>query len=683
MNHLPKLELKAPIERWDEAVPLGNGLHGALLWGDGKTIKLSLDRNDLWDERTTAEHHGLWSYRGLEKAYLAKNRTLFEQLDQACENNIATKLPVGRLEFTLLDEVRLTRFELDLETATAHIYDDKNEPVFSVFASADHSGIYIDTVLNLSFDIIPPDYQGKFGLQGRECAAALGYRQGTLAKDSDSALYTQECDAGLTYGILVKKKSRGKYFVSVLKNGEEPLERDGKETHLAYWREFWNRSSISLPDPEAQLHYHMCRYFYGSASRAGFPPMPLQGVWTADDNTLPPWRGDYHHDLNTQLCYLGYLNSGDFEAGDCFLDFMFRLLPEFERNAKLFYDANGAAVPGVMSLNGKSLGGWSQYSFSITTGAWIGVMFSEHAKYVNDNGRAKQFLTRVGEFICHMLHKDSNGGYTLTLSSSPEIHDNRLEAYLTPLSNYDCALLIKFFTEWRLLCPENPHIAEVLENLPPLSIDDRNGLKLSPDEELCESHRHHSHLLGIYPLKIVDGKKTLADSLRRIEELGTAQWVGYSFSWMAAMRAYCNDGDTALEYLKKFFDAFCSRNTFHLNGDYKCRGYSDYTYRPFTLEGNFAAMQAIHEMLVSFDGETLNIFPALPDVWNDVSFQNLRIHGNIRVSAVMTGKEVTFLSLCSPEACSIKIKTAGSIRIEQLEPMIEKVILLDAFFAFP
>ena len=48
MKHL---KLSAPVNRWDEAVPLGNGLCGVLLWGDGQNVKLSLDRGDLWDER--------------------------------------------------------------------------------------------------------------------------------------------------------------------------------------------------------------------------------------------------------------------------------------------------------------------------------------------------------------------------------------------------------------------------------------------------------------------------------------------------------------------------------------------------------------------------------------------------------------------------------------------------------
>src|SRR5580693_1726895 len=54
---LPKpcynLVLQAPINTWDEAIPLGNGLMGGLLWGENNTIRLSLDRGDLWDDRTS------------------------------------------------------------------------------------------------------------------------------------------------------------------------------------------------------------------------------------------------------------------------------------------------------------------------------------------------------------------------------------------------------------------------------------------------------------------------------------------------------------------------------------------------------------------------------------------------------------------------------------------------------
>src|ERR1039457_6343382 len=37
-------KLQAPIKTWDEAIPLGNGLLGGLVWGEGNVLRLSLDR---------------------------------------------------------------------------------------------------------------------------------------------------------------------------------------------------------------------------------------------------------------------------------------------------------------------------------------------------------------------------------------------------------------------------------------------------------------------------------------------------------------------------------------------------------------------------------------------------------------------------------------------------------------
>src|SRR5664279_5942850 len=50
------LMLTAPISRWDEAIPIGNGLLGGLLWGEHSQLVLSLDRGDLWDERLPAAY---------------------------------------------------------------------------------------------------------------------------------------------------------------------------------------------------------------------------------------------------------------------------------------------------------------------------------------------------------------------------------------------------------------------------------------------------------------------------------------------------------------------------------------------------------------------------------------------------------------------------------------------------
>ena len=67
---------------------------------------------------------------------------------------------------------------------------------------------------------------------------------------------------------------------------------------------------------------------------------------------------------------------------------------------------------------------------------------------------------------------------------------------------------------------------------------------------------------------------------------------------MSALRARVGQPEEALRLLEIYAKAFILRNGFHANGDQTKSGYSNYTYRPFTLEGNFLAMHAVHEMLL-------------------------------------------------------------------------------------
>jgi alpha-L-fucosidase 2 len=129
-------------------------------------------------------------------------------------------------------------------------------------------------------------------------------------------------------------------------------------------------------------------------------------------------------------------------------------------------------------------------------------------------------------------------------------------------------------------------------------------------------------------------KKTYINkSLRWIEKKGTRNWCGYSFSWMGCMYARAKEGDNAADMLKKFATNFVSSNSFHLNGDQKGGQYSNFTYRPFTLEGNFAFAQGIHELLLQSHKGFIEIFPAVPKDWHNISFKTLRTEGAFLISA--------------------------------------------------
>jgi len=114
------LKLEAPITTWDEAIPLGNGLMGGLLWGEGNLIRLSLDRGDLWDERSApGDPLSRFTYAQLVKLVgEQKNGDIARIADaQGYDQKHPTKIPAGRLEITLDPSQQAQSFELNLSTA--------------------------------------------------------------------------------------------------------------------------------------------------------------------------------------------------------------------------------------------------------------------------------------------------------------------------------------------------------------------------------------------------------------------------------------------------------------------------------------------------------------------------------------------------------------------------------------
>ncbi len=199
-----------------------------------------------------------------------------------------------------------------------------------------------------------------------------------------------------------------------------------------------NQASASPTLPyKNNITFH--NIFYGAASRSDAPPMPLQGVWTADNGTLPPWKGDYHNDLNTQMTYIAYQEAGRFDEGASYLNFLWNRRKVFQDFAKDFYGTGGLACPGVMSYSGQPLGGWGQYSMSPTMSAWSAHLFYLHWLYTADEKFLKEkaypWCSGVGECMLGLLKPDEKGILKLPLSSSPEFFDNSPKAWLKPNSN--------------------------------------------------------------------------------------------------------------------------------------------------------------------------------------------------------------------------------------------------------
>ena len=447
-------------------------------------------------------------------------------------------------------------------------------------------------------------------------------------------------------------------------------EPTGWPSHNDWWVDYWKRSSVSIPDPVLERQYYLDMYKFGCVARGNTPPISLQAIWTADDGKLPPWKGDFHHDLNTELSYWPGYSGNHLDLTEGFTNWLWKVKEENKRWTKQYFEVDGLNVPGVTTISGKPMGGWIQYSMSLTTSAWLAQHFYWQWKYSMDKSfltnKAMPYLIDVGKFLETITELRDNAIRRLPLSSTPEYNDNSIKAWFPNWTSYDLALAKNSFQMiWNVylnLKKENEakYWLRQWTTLPGFNSNE-TGLTIAVDQNLEHSHRHQNHLHAIHPLGLLNTEDSLQkiiieNSLKQIERKGTRQWVGYSFAWIASIYARAQNGDSAAINLKRFATNFVSPNSFHLNGDQRGGEYSDFTYRPFTLEGNFAFAQGIHEMLLQSHKDFIEVFPAIPKEWKNVSFKTLRAEGAFLISA----KKQYGVAM----EVKIKAETGGILRIK-------------------
>ena len=94
------LKFNKSIKRWDEAIPLGNGSIGSLIYGNGP-LKIAVDRIDLWDNRPIESVYKKdFKYKDYVRACLGSEEDWeykINKYDIRPRTNYPTKLSAGRI----------------------------------------------------------------------------------------------------------------------------------------------------------------------------------------------------------------------------------------------------------------------------------------------------------------------------------------------------------------------------------------------------------------------------------------------------------------------------------------------------------------------------------------------------------------------------------------------------------
>ena len=699
------LQFSRLAKTWDEGVPLGNAVVGSLIWQRDSALRFSLDRTDLWDLRPMDSISGpnnkfSWVYNQVQKKdYLPVQK----KYDLPYEQTPApSKIPGAAIEFPLTGIGEPVDVHLYLNNALCEAKWENGTTLKTFVHATEPVGWFEFENLpeEISPSLIAPKYAvaatGKDGssVEGLDLRR-LGYEQGIVQQTENEITYHQKGWKDFSYDVNVRWKQEGKKLYGVWSissslsadkastETSDALQRgiaaDYKE-HMSYWNGYWNASSISVPDPVLQKQYDNEMYKFGSASRENSTPISLQAVWTADNGKLPPWKGDYHHDLNTQLSYWPAYMGNHLTEEMGYLNTLWNQRDEYKKYTKQYFECEGMNVPGVCTLTGVPMGGWIQYSMSPTVGAWLSHHFYLHWKFSADQNflkeRAYPFMKDVVTFLEQVSKVDKDGIRRLPMSSSPEIFDNSINAWFKDMTNYDLSLMhfaFKAASEMAgalNLSDEAAHWKKLESQLQALAVDEEMSLAFAKGFPYDQSHRHFSHAMSIHPLGLLDysqGEKSqeiINATINKLEKIGPDWWCGYSYSWFGNMRARAFDGEGAAKALKTFAECFCLPNTFHANGDQTKSGKSKFTYRPFTLEGNFAFASGVQEMLLQSHTGVIRIFPAVPASWKDISFRDLRAMGAFLISAEQKAGAVQKIEITSEQGGICKIAVPASLKGE-------------------
>ncbi len=424
-----------------------------------------------------------------------------------------------------------------------------------------------------------------------------------------------------------------------------------------------------------QLYFDYGRYLLiGSAW--GQLPANLQGVWSKD--LFTPWAGDYHLNINLQMNYWFVDAVGLEEYGDALYRYLVFLARHGANTAKTMYGCRGWVVHTLANPWGFTAPGqdpaWGSF---LCAGAWCCRHLYEHYLYTGDLDFLRTYwpvLEGCAQFYADFLIEDPETGYLVTApSNSPE------NSYLDPATGektaialgptMDMSIIRELFTV-TLRCGEAlgergellSALPGLLERLPPLRVN-RDGILqewLEDVEEWEPGHRHISQLYGLYPGWQISPEET--PELAEVARQTLQRRLSHGGGHTGWSRAWI------INFYARLLDGGAAEeHLYALLANSTLPNLFD-THPPFQIDGNFGATAGILEMLVQSHTGTIRLLPALPPSWPSGALENVRLRGGFRLSFRWAEGKVTEGRLTSTLGGPVRLRIDGATQTLDTQP---------------
>ena len=657
----------APVE-WNfprtgschEGIAFGDGRTGVLVWGGGNEIRLTVGRSDLWDHRGGYPWTPEQSYSNIVAAVNSGDRNrlygLFNKHTPKGEPRNPYMLPLGRIVVKVSGRT-LKRGTLDPFTGLGVLEfaeGGKAEIAMAKSAGGTFAMKFPDGVL---YDVktIPatdfPVYEQQLKPIGFEKAMVFdgsvegvgGFRWKLPADEAVWLSWTKK------NGTFTIKTGRGDKKVFADARSFDSVAKESRE----HWDMFWAEGArVKVPDPMIQRIFNYGMYRFGAMTDPDGVPAGLQGVWLEDDR-LVPWNGDYHFNINVQECYSPAYRGGHFKNLLPLFKMVLSWRPLLRDNAKKFVGIeDGYVLPHSVDDRGICIGGFWTGTIDHASTAWVAAMMMKYVRYSGDvaflKAGAYDFM-KGAMSVYRAMMEEENGKLALPLGPSPEWGDVDVRSAVGRDPSFQLAAahrLARDLVDAARLLGEQPDAMwlNVEKRLPQFSAG-ASGIELFRGQALTASHRHHSHMAGLYPFDTIDvsaNAKVVDATYATWRSRGTGAWTGWCVPWASILNTHVGDAESAVKALKDWNHYFCDEG-YGSHHDAVKPGFTGFTGRPLIMQmdGQCAAVTAILEMMAHETNGNVEFFKGCPESWREVSFENLALSDGRRVNGARIDGKVT------------------------------------------
>lgn len=438
---------RQPAEKWTEALAVGNGRLGAMVFGGIDNERLQLNEDTLWagGPYEPINSEALTALPEARRLILAgQYRQASRLIDNKMLGKPSTQMPyqtVGDvlLEFDKIQRVADYRRDLNLDTAVAstsftaegvrytrQVFSSPVDQIIAVHLTADKPGhitcrIGLKSPQKASVKCEGSDQLVLSGVNGDSAgiAGALKFQArlqartagGTLSAEQNSLKITGADSALLLIAIATSYKNYKDVSGDPEALTKQTIEAAQKRSiqdilkdHIAAHQYLFRRVSLDLGTTEAMknptdqrianfakgndpqlaaLYFQFGRYLLICSSRPGTQPANLQGIW--NDSMTPPWGSKYTININTEMNYWPAEPTNLGECVEPLIAMVMDLSQTGRRIAQLHWGAGGWVCHHNTDLwrAAAPIDG-ATWGFWPTGGAWLCRHLWEHYEYNGD-----------------------------------------------------------------------------------------------------------------------------------------------------------------------------------------------------------------------------------------------------------------------------------------------------------